>query len=429
MRAPEKMIIYNLFPLLAGPFPAWKRHFARAAEMGFNWIFLNPLQRPGLSGSLYAVADYFDFHPLLRDPRDPRPPAQQLAGAVRSAHELGLSLMIDLVVNHCAVDADLVQSRPEWFVWEAPGKLAHPFALEDGTKVVWGDLARFDHQHTPDGEGLFQFFFRVVKYLRDLGFRAFRCDAAYQVPPRFWERLIGEARRLDPRLLFFCETLGCTPEQTVQTAAAGFDYLFNSSKWWDFESPWLLEQYNLTRQVAPSVSFPESHDTSRLCAELDGNVEGLKQRYLFAAFFSAALMMPIGFEFGFRRRLDVVKTRPEDWEETRIDLRPYIRQVNEMKAAHPVLQGEGPLQLIPAENPRVLVLHKSSAGGAGGESLLALSKDIRNRQTVNSAGWEALWGKKDWVEIFPGPASPPPKTPFAFELAPGAGIVWATRGQ
>lgn len=35
-------------------------------------------------------------------------------------------------------------------------------------------------------------------------------------------------------------------------------------------------------------------------------------------------MIPIGFKFGFRKRLHVVKTRPEDWEETEIDLTSYI---------------------------------------------------------------------------------------------------------
>ena len=47
------MIIYNLFPLLAGPFSGWQAHFERAAAMGFDWVFVNPIQYPGYSGSLY----------------------------------------------------------------------------------------------------------------------------------------------------------------------------------------------------------------------------------------------------------------------------------------------------------------------------------------------------------------------------------------
>ena len=47
-------IIYNLFPRLVGPADRWPDHAARAAAMGFNWLYLNPWHYPGFSGSLYA---------------------------------------------------------------------------------------------------------------------------------------------------------------------------------------------------------------------------------------------------------------------------------------------------------------------------------------------------------------------------------------
>lgn len=61
------MIIYNLFPLLAGKITGWEPHFKRAAHLGFNWIFANPIQRPGIFGSFYSIADYFNINPLLID--------------------------------------------------------------------------------------------------------------------------------------------------------------------------------------------------------------------------------------------------------------------------------------------------------------------------------------------------------------------------
>jgi hypothetical protein len=36
MKRPEKMLIYNLFPLLAGSFTDWEKHISRAADMGFT---------------------------------------------------------------------------------------------------------------------------------------------------------------------------------------------------------------------------------------------------------------------------------------------------------------------------------------------------------------------------------------------------------
>ena len=304
------MIIYNLFPLLAGKFSDWEKHLSRAADMGFTWVFVNPIQLPGSSGSIYSIKDYFSFNPLLIDQASGKPPEEQVREAVKNAEKLGLRMMVDLVINHCAADSDLIKSHPGWFVREANGRIAHPFADENGKKVVWKDLAQFDHRNTKDKEGLFRFFLDAVKFLAKLGFKGFRCDAAYQIPKSLWERLIREAKKSYPDLLFFAETLGTTPDLTRRTASAGFDYIFNSSKWWDFEGKWLMQQYNLTREIAPSISFPESHDTVRLCEEVNGNIDAIKQKYLFTALFSSGVMMPIGFEFGFRKRLHVVKTRP-----------------------------------------------------------------------------------------------------------------------
>jgi starch synthase (maltosyl-transferring) len=426
MGADEPMIIYNLFPLLAGKFSQWEPHLERAAEMGFTWIFVNPVQRPGLSGSLYAVKDYQAFHPLFLDPASSKAPEEELREAIRAAERRGLRMMVDLVANHCAVDSDLVNRRPQWFLWEAPGRVAHPFADDHGRKVVWGDLARFDHEGTPDPEGLFQYFLGVTRNLTRLGFHAFRCDAAYQIPAAFWERLIEETKRSQPEVLFFAETLGCPPDVARETAKAGFDYVFNSAKWWDFESPWLLKQYTLMREVAPSVSFPESHDTPRLCEELGGNVEGLKQRYLFTALFAAGVMMPTGFEFGFRKRTHVVETTPADWEETAIDLRDFIRSVNRLKAAHRVLREESPCVALQSPNPRVLLLWKASAGSED-EFLLILNKDPRDRQHFWIEDLRRLIETDGHlVDVSPEYAMDYLPAPFSYELRPGQGIVVKT---
>ena len=63
--------IYNLFPLLAGPVPAWEGHLDRIAAMGFDWLYVNPFHYPGFSGSLYAVKDFYRLHPLLAGRRRP----------------------------------------------------------------------------------------------------------------------------------------------------------------------------------------------------------------------------------------------------------------------------------------------------------------------------------------------------------------------
>jgi hypothetical protein len=74
------MLIYNLFPLLAGPCGTWKPHFERAAAMGFDWVFVNPVQKARQSsGSLYSIADYFQTQPAARRPDLPSFPRRTAA--------------------------------------------------------------------------------------------------------------------------------------------------------------------------------------------------------------------------------------------------------------------------------------------------------------------------------------------------------------
>lgn len=394
--------------------------------MGFNWVFVNPVHLTGSSGSLYSVKDYFRINPILVDSDNANSPEDQAKEANETAEKLGLRMMVDLVVNHCAADSGLIREHPEWFKWEHEGHVEKAFCYENGNKVVWGDLARFDYWHSRDQEGLFLFFLKVVKFLINLGFKGFRCDAAYQVPDSFWERLIRETRSLFPEVLFFAETLGCTTAQTKNTAGAGFNYIFNSSKWWDFHSPWLMEQYNLTREIVPSVSFPESHDTRRLGEEFHGNTNGLKQRYLFSALFSAGVLVPIGFEYGFRKRFHVVKTRTADWEETDIDLTSFITKVNRIKESCEIFQIEAPTELIDCHNHNILLMWKGSEDGHG-ESLIILNKDICNKQHFFTDSLRKFVRQegvlRDVSPEYPLEYLP---EPFSYDLRPGQGIVLVT---
>ena len=152
------MKLYNLFPLLAGPFHRWTPHLERAGAMGFDWIFVNPIQQLGRSGSLYSIADYFAINEALLSPDSSLAPDAQVRAMAETAGEHGLSLMIDLVINHCAEDSPLLTQHPDWFVRHG-NRIAHPFCVEaNGNKVVWRDLAQFDHEHAlrqaEDAEGL-----------------------------------------------------------------------------------------------------------------------------------------------------------------------------------------------------------------------------------------------------------------------------------
>jgi starch synthase (maltosyl-transferring) len=419
---PEPALIYNLFPLLAGSIPRWEDHLDRIADMGFTWIFLNPINTPGLSGSLYAVKDYFGINPRFY-PESGRDPEAALMHFLKEAGRRGLRVMLDLVINHTAIDSPLVSQHPEWYAKDEDGEIKHPGAIDpaDATKVtVWGDLAELEYWPPPDPEGLLHYFDGVVaKYLR-LGFLGFRADAAYKIPGDFWARLIGEAKNLEPQARFFAETLGCRLEECSQLSNSGFDFLYNSSKWWDFQEDWCLEQYNDFRRIVPSVSFPESHDTERLAAASGGAPEVARQRYLFAAYFSTGVMIPMGYEYGFKKRLNVVATRTQDWETPNYDLTAFIKSVNRMKKKCPVLLEEGPQARVNPEGEPVVLLLKSRERRQG--RVLAVINSTAELQEVVIPDLTELLGKprRALKDLTPDTGPLRLGSPMAFTLPPAS---------
>jgi starch synthase (maltosyl-transferring) len=353
----EGMRIYNLFPLLAGPIEDWQKHLDRIAAMNFNYVFVNPLHETGKSGSLYAVKDYYRLNAAFRG-KSRKSTDDLIKHFVKAAEDRGLTVMMDLVINHTATDSPLTKDKPHWYVHEKDGSIAHPYAVDPGdkkhTKTIWYDLAEIDFSNRPERQEIIDYFIGVVAYYVKLGVRAYRCDAAYKVPGAVWSRLFGAIREIDKDVVFIAESLGALLEQVEQLRDAGFDYFKNSSKWWDFKQDWLFKQYEKFRTVAPSISFPETHDTERLATDLakEGISEpklverAYRQAYVFAATFSTGVMIPVGYEYGFRKKLHVVETTPDDWEDPAFDLTEFIGAVNKMKATYRVLNEEGPQRHI-----------------------------------------------------------------------------------
>jgi starch synthase (maltosyl-transferring) len=380
--------IYNLFPTLAGPITRWVEHVPRIADMAFNAIYVNPFHYPGFSGSIYAVKDYYRLNPQLRGTAGASDD-DLLRGFTAAAAGAGLRVIMDLVVNHTARDSELLAQRPAWFARDAKGALVSPFATDPANprhRTVWGDLAELDYREPQRGE-IVAYFAEMVRHYIGLGFGGFRCDAAYKVPAEVWRELIGEAKAFAPDVLFCAETLGAPEEQVLALEGAGFDYLFNSVKWWDYESSWLLEQYELYRRIAPSIGFPESHDTERLVTELlaagfpDDEIEPRYcQAYAFAAAFSTGVMMPMGYEYGWARPLKVVAAETEGAEPARFDLSGAIREINRIKQAIPVLNEEGPQLLLTGKDEPVVALLRQAVSGCERAFILVNTHECEARE-------------------------------------------------
>lgn len=360
---PTSIMVYNLFPRFFTNVDEWIARIPAIAAMGFNAIFVNPFFETGFSGSLYAVKNYYRLNPILFGKEFDLGDFTPIERFNSVCKQHGLMLYVDLVINHTAFDADLTREHPGWYLRDAKGALVSPFAIDpaDESKVtVWGDLATIDNENSADKEGLWQYWDSLIAFLQERGIHGFRCDAAYQVPVGLWNTLVFNAKQRNPQATFLAETLGCRLEQIESLSTAGFDYLFNSVKWWKFDQSWAIEQHTENRKIAPSIAFPESHDTERLASEVPWSLAIHKSRYAFAALFSEGILMPIGYETGATTRIDVVKGTPGDLDTPEWNMTEWIRSINLLKKEYPVLSEEGRWQALTAYNLPHIFLVKHS---------------------------------------------------------------------
>ena len=395
----KPLIIYNLFPRLLGKVENWIKFIPHIRNMKFNWIYVNPFHYPGFSGSLYAPKDYYDFNPMFA-PRG-KEGVKLIKKFIKECDKKNIDVMMDLVINHSASDCILVEQHPDWYKREADGSLVHPYCVDPADtnkKTVWGDLAEFNNNpDAPCRKELWEYWLNLVKYYAKLGFKGFRADAAYKVPEELWAYIISETKKEFSNVIFFAETLGAEEKDLERVVKAGFDYVTNSSKWWDFKASWCIEQYFAFRKYAPSVSFPETHDTERLFKETNGNLNAQKMKYAFSAFFSAGVMMPIGYEWGFMKKLDVVKMTTNDFEEKHIDISDFIKEVNNLKIKEKIFHYDSDMKIYDFAD-EFFIMKKSIENNA---VICVFNKDVQNNKELSLTMIEEKTGHKIIKKIFP----------------------------
>lgn len=351
----RKYRIYNIYPKLIGKMADWVPHFDRIRAMNFDWIYVNPLSAPGFSGSDYAVSDYYAYHPLYvaGDMDFSRLDSQRETGnnlvrmICREAGDRGMGIIFDLVINHTAVDSDLTRQHPAWYVRKPDGTIVRPGCLSPSNEwIEWGDLAEIDNEGSPDRDALWQYWLDLTLFYCSLGVKGFRCDAAYKVPTGLWKYLISRVKSAYPDTVFIGETIGCKIEEAAQTASGGFDILMNSLKWWDYKDEWFMREYAQLGNRYATLTFPENHDTERMAREAEGNRNLVVMKYAIGAYFCTGIATTIGFEFGFRRKIDVVQTNPSWWETAIFDISADIGEINRIKGEYAIFNEDSVPRIV-----------------------------------------------------------------------------------
>ena len=70
-------------------------------------------------------------------------------------------------------------------------------------------------------------------------------------------------------------------------------------------------------------------------------------------------MLPIGMEYGFVNRVNVVKTNPTDWEESKFDISGFIAEANKLKS-YKIFSEDNEIVPIETVKKRVFCFLKTS---------------------------------------------------------------------
>jgi maltose alpha-D-glucosyltransferase / alpha-amylase len=166
--------------------------------LGIDCIWLLPMYASPLRDGGYDIADFMAVHPDYGTVED-------FAELVEAAHQRGMRVIADLVMNHTSTDHPWFQDarsspdspRRDWYVWsDTPDRYQDArviFIDTEASNWTWDPVARqyywhrfFHHQPdlNYDNEEVQEAMLEVLRFWLDLGIDGFRLDAV----PYLFER-------------------------------------------------------------------------------------------------------------------------------------------------------------------------------------------------------------------------------------------------
>lgn len=188
---------------------AMEKQLPRLQDLGVDILWLMPihpiskLNRKGELGSYYAVADYKAVNPEFGSFDD-------LRSFVKTAHRLGMKVIIDEVCNHTGCDNVWVKEHPDFYARNEKGEMFGPFD--------WTDTYKLDYSNPQLRAAMID---ALEYWVKEADIDGYRCDVAGEVPTSFWE----EARaRLDQIKPVFMLAEASKAELTLRAFDADYNW-------------------------------------------------------------------------------------------------------------------------------------------------------------------------------------------------------------
>lgn len=204
------MFLRNFSP--AGDINSATERLDDLKQLGVTIVWLLPIHpigqamKKGTIGSPYSIQDYYALNSAYGTKED-------FKNFVARAHQLGLKVIIDAVVNHTSWDNTLMK-EPEFYQHDQHNRIIPPLP-------EWKDVAALDYNNP----SLRSYVIEMLKYwLREFDLDGFRFDAASFVPLDFWEQVRRELLHVKADILLLGEQ--DSPEALVKAFDMDYDWKF-----------------------------------------------------------------------------------------------------------------------------------------------------------------------------------------------------------
>ncbi|MCX6120642.1 MAG: alpha-amylase family glycosyl hydrolase [Ignavibacteriales bacterium] len=367
----DNAVIYEIFVnsfSFGGQFIEVTAAIPQLKALGINCIWLMPIY-PAVSTHGYNVTDYYHVRSSYGSNSD-------FANLVNTAHQYGIKVILDLVINHTSAEHPFIKDAYQYGIYSPYNDFYvwHNGVVSESMYVYyygWSDLANINYQSNWTKEYLL----RMSKYwIEKFNIDGYRCDVAWGVNdggvnewgqneirpggPAFWQTFRAELKSVKPDIYL----LGEMDAARYYGRSPYFDKKFDSGYDWSFLSSIenclthisSVTTFDLLVKFYESSNYPsfarpfrfiENHDLSRFISMY--NVQQTKMAATLLLTMPGVPLIYSGQEYGeltMRNLID--RTDPND-------LNPFYTKLIHIRTSHPSLEQGSLMRLQTSSNDTV----------------------------------------------------------------------------
>lgn len=394
-------------------FKGLQRELPRLRDLGVDVIWLMPIhpiskeQRKGTLGSYYAVQDYKAVNPEFGTLED----AKEF---VRTAHSLGMKVILDEVCNHTGADNAWIKEHPGRFARNDKGEMYGPYD--------WTDVCKLDYTNPDTRAAMID---ALSFWVRDVDIDGYRCDVAGEVQTDFWEEARPKLQAIKPVMML---AEAAKPELLLKAFDVDYAWpmkdVFNAIAATKGVNRWAVEHNEkrpaMTAQDIPALierqkkEYPAGSIHMNMVTNHDLNSwEGTEfDRFGPATGAFAVLsytlpgvpMMYTGQEVGFNHAFEFFEADSITPSYTANEFTTFYESLNSLKHKNGAMKARVPATFHKNAEQDILVFTREN-----GDSRVMVIANLSNEARPLRLGKEAslLEGLSDW---FTGVAGPLPDT-------------------